>query len=299
MQFSLPGRHSAAHALHQVVFHAAISVLAIGVAFSLPRIARFVLYEWWPRVVADSQLLLATELAVAAALVLLLNLGRVAWEGLRIMRMNRVASLVHVREGARASSRRPRLPAAQAARDALIVSVTGYEVFAAEGAPFRDTVAQCYETRVMLLNPESEGAAARIRSLEDPERAREAYRRETEASIACLRALAAAGRKVTLKLYETPPFWNIVVAGDHAWVKYCHHGRLLQSQPEFVFALRRDRPCVGLFPPFLVYALDQWGDPRHPEYDFATGELVHRDAEGRETRRAPFPASGAQGLRGA
>jgi len=295
MQLSLPARSSASAALHQVLFHAAISVLAIGVAFSLPRVARFVLYEWWPRVVADSQLLLATELCVAAALVLAFNLARVAWEGLKVVRMNRVASLVHVQEAAGRPGRWPlraAVPKAQAARDALIVSVTGYEVFAAGDAPFRDAVEHGFETRVMLLNPASEGAQLRIRSLADPEAAREAYWRETTASIGYLASLAAAGRKITLKLYDTPPFWNIVVAGEHAWVKYCHHGRLMKSQPEFVFALRRDRPSVGLFPPFLVCALDQWNDPRHPEFDFATGELVYRDAEGREARRTAFPPGG-------
>jgi hypothetical protein len=31
--------------------------------------------------------------------------------------------------------------------------------------------------------------------------------------------------------------------------------------------------------------LNQWNDPRHPEYDFDTNELVYRDASGKETGR--------------
>jgi len=40
--------------------------------------------------------------------------------------------------------------------------------------------------------------------------------------------------------------------------------------------------------PFYVHALERWNEPVHPEYDFDSNELVHRDAAGNETARAPL-----------
>lgn len=274
--------------VQQVLFHVAVSGLALAIAFSLPAVAEFVLHQWWPRVSANAKLLLATELALAATLVLLANALGFAWEGVRARRMRDQASLVQVRrDDGRGAGRHP--AAARNARDALIVSVTGFHTFASDRAPFRELLERSFEARVLLLDPFSEGARSRIRSLPDPERARELYHEEIGASIAYLRSLWESGRRVRLKLYQAAPFWSIVVAGEHAWVRYCHDGYPIASQPDYVFALRPDEPTQGLFPPFCAYALDQWNDTRHAEYDFATGELVLRDADGAERDRAPIP----------
>jgi hypothetical protein len=273
--------------IQQVFFHALVSTLAVGIAFSLPELASFVLYEWWPSVSSSSRLLLVTELGLAAALVLLFNALHLAWEGLRVKRLHDTAALVHVR--------RDRTPggavhqAAPAARDALILSVTGFHTFAADDAPFRDLVGHCYESRVLLLNPFSDGARERIRSLPDPVEADALYRQEIGASIAHLAALRESGRRVSLKLYDRAPFWSIVVAGEQAWVRYCHDGYPLRTQPDYVFALRPDAPTQGLFPPFCMYTLNQWNDPANAEYDFATGELVRRAPDGAEASRCAFP----------
>ena len=275
--------------MQQVAFHALVSALAIAIAFSLPAAATFVLYEWWPRVSASSKLLLVTELSLAAALVLLFNAIRLAWEGLRVKRLHDVAALVHVRRDGAPASRKSIRKAAPAARDALILSVTGFHTFANGDAPFRDLVDHCYETRVLLLNPFSEGARSRIRSLPDPAEADALYRKEIGASIAHLKALRESGRRVSLKLYDRAPFWSIVVAGEQAWVRYCHDGYPLRTQPDYVFALRPDEPTQGLFPPFCTYTLNQWNDPANAEYDFASGELVRRTPEGVETGREAFP----------
>ncbi|MFP5403596.1 MAG: hypothetical protein ACLGG2_02785, partial [Gammaproteobacteria bacterium] len=88
-----------------------------------------------------------------------------------------------------------------------------------------------------------------------------------------------------------PPFWSLIVTGEHVWVQYCHDGHALSQQPEYVFALQRERPAQGLFSAFYVHFLNQWGDPRHPEFDFSTRELVYRDAAGGELKRLPFPRS--------
>ncbi len=53
-----------------------------------------------------------------------------------------------------------------------------------------------------------------------------------------------------------------------------------------MFASNPENPRRGLFVPFYMYFLERWGDSRHPEFDFDKRELVYRDEEGREVRRA-------------
>lgn len=281
-------------AVQQMVFHAAVSVLAIGIAFSLPWIAGLVLHEWWPRVTASSRLLLVTELGLAAGLVLLFNALHLAWEGLRVKRLHDIAALVQVRRNGTRPSGKFARRSVPAARDALILSVTGHDTFGAAQAPFRELVDHCFETRVLLLDPGSEGAREKFRSRPDPAEAEARYREEIGASIAYLKALRESGRRVSLRLHGRAPFWGIVVAGEQAWVRCCHEGDSNAAQPDYVFALRPDEPAQGLFPPFCLYALGQWNDPSNAEYDFATGEIVHRAAGGGESGRRAFalPAPG-------
>ncbi len=280
--------------VREIAFHALVSLLALGLAFSVPTVASYVLYDWWPRVSASSRLLLATEIAFAAMLVVLFHLVRVAWDGIRLMYLTEGAALVHVLDDSPAWWR-PRVPVLATGREALFLSVTGFHTFASPEAPFHELASRAYETRVMLLNPHSEGARERIRSLPDPAEARALYLEEIGASIAHLKSLARAGRRVRLKLYDQAPFWSIVVAGEQAWVRYCHDGYPMKTQPDYVFALRKDKPTQGLFPPFCMYALRQWNDPSLAEYDFASDELVWRDAAGTETRRDAFPSCAAAG----
>jgi hypothetical protein len=73
------------------------------------------------------------------------------------------------------------------------------------------------------------------------------------------------------------------------WVQYCHDGHELKDQQEYVFALIKDNPTQGLFSAFYVHFLNQWRNPRHPEYDFSTRQLVYRNDQGNEVKRQPFP----------
>jgi len=77
------------------------------------------------------------------------------------------------------------------------------------------------------------------------------------------------------------------VLGDHVWVQYCHSGCEVRNEPEYIFAHNRTHPRAGSLP--VLHALPRAvDDPRNPEYDFDTGHLVQRDAEGREVGREPF-----------
>jgi hypothetical protein len=267
------------HTIRHVISHAAVTVIAVGVAFSLPKVAEYILYTWWPIVEGNSRLLMITEISFAAVLVILFNLVLLAREGRYSHRMNRIASLVHVQEGksnwfSRRSYRSLR-DKISGTRDVSVMSITGYDTFVSEKRNLHRFIEDSYELRVMLMNPYGAGARRRVQSLNKLV-SFEDYIRETEATIECLARLAAAGKKVTLKFYDDPPFWNLIITGEYVWVQYCHDGHELKTQPEFVFALRKDKPSQGLFSPFYVHFLNQWDDPRHPEYNFATKELVYR-----------------------
>lgn len=282
------------HALRHMLAHVGVTLLAVGIAFSLPLVAQFILFTWWPRVEGDSQLLLINEIIFAAVLVLLFNLFLSARQGQLSHRRNRHVALVHVRDADDARTRRIDRALARriaGSRDVSVLSITGYDTFVSRHRPLASVIDRSYELRVMLMNPLSPGATRRIQSLGAPAPLLDTYVRETAATINRLVELAAAGKQVSLKFYDDPPFWNLIVTGEHVWVQYCHDGRELKQQPEYVFALQRERPGQGLFPAFYVHFLNQWGDPRHPEFDFSTRELVYRDGAGGESRRMPFPRS--------
>jgi hypothetical protein len=279
--------------LRQILVHGAITVLAVLIAFSLPAAARYVLYDWWPRVELDANMLLATEIALASVLVLLFNFAKVAWDSRHRAATARLAALIHARPDgsgggwlARLRERAlvRRLPTA---RDAFVLTLTGYDTFIDGGCLVRGLIESAYEVRALLLNPFGEGVRKRIDSL-PADITLLTFHREIEASIAYLAGLRKRGKKVRLKFYEREPFWKLVVLGDHVWVQHCHAGVRVRQQPEYMFALQHGNPRAGLFVPFYMHFLNEWNDGSHPEYEFDTGELVCRDATGTEVSRAPL-----------
>ena len=283
--------HSFTHGIHHIFTHGVITLLAVGVAFSLPVVAKYILFYWWPKVEGNSHLLMLTEISFATVLVLLFNISKIAWDGRRSIHMNKIASLVYAREGrgwvSRWKERGMRKKIANS-RDVYIMSISGYDTFSSKNSALQKTLGLAYEIRVLLADPYGKGIASRAQALDDPEAMLHAYRQETEASVTYLRKLAVAGKKVRLKFYEEPPFWKLVVTGEYVWVQYCHDGHEIKLQPEYVFGLQHDNPQRGFFEPFYKHFLDQWKDPRHSEFNFDTSELVYRNEDGNEIQRMAF-----------
>ena len=280
--------HSFLNGLRQVLSHGAVTILAVAIAFSLPGFANYILNEWWPEVESNSNLLLATEIALASVLAIVFNLAAIAWDHRQRVLTARLASLVHARNAGAGwwARRRERALVNQltTARDAFVLTLTGYETLVAQDSLLRPVIGKAYEIRVMLINPVGQGLRQRAESL-PPEITVLTLHTEIEASIGALAALRKFGKKVKLKFYDEEPFWKLVVLGDYIWVQHCHSGFAVKDQPEYVFALQHREPRHGLFVPFYMIFLDHWNDPRHPEYDFDTNELVYRDAGGKETGR--------------
>jgi hypothetical protein len=219
---------------------------------------------------------------------LLFNLAKIAWDHRQRVLTARHASLVYARNAGAGwwSRRRERALVRQlpAARDAFVLTLTGYDTFVADDSLLRGMVEKAYEIRVMLVNPAGKGLRQRADSL-PPEVTVLTLHTEIEATIAHLSALRKIGKKVTLKFYDDEPLWKVIVLGDYVWVQHCHSGFEVKEQSEYVFALQQREPRHGLFVPFYMVFLNQWNDARHPEYDFDTNELVYRDASGKETGR--------------
>jgi hypothetical protein len=279
-----------------VVFHAVVTLLAIGIAFSLPAVAEFILYQWWPQMESDSSLLLKTEIGLASILVLLFNLAKVGWDNSRYGSSARLALLVHACSNDTWVSRyraRALFKSLPVTRDACVLTVTGFDTFARKGSPFGKALENALDIRVMLLNPRSQGARQHLSALWSDKYGCKAFWTEIEAGIAYLDALHRAGKKVALKFYDQPPFWKLALLGEHAWVQFCHRGCEVKHAPEYVFALHRHDPKRGLFVPFHLYFLEKWEETQHAQYDFHTRELVYRDPAGREFKRLPVSRPGS------
>ena len=283
--------HSLVTGLRQVIAHGVIAVLALVIAFSLPAAASYILYEWWPKVESDANQLLVTEIALASVLVLLLNMARIAWENRAKVAMAKLAALVHAHDGSAGWLSRWRergvIRQLSGVRDAFVLTLTGHDTFVDRGSLLRSVLAKAYDIRVMLVNPVGAGLRKHVDSL-PPEITLLTFHSEIEASIAYLSELRKFGKKVKLKFYEDPPFWKVIVLGDHVWVQHCHSGFQARQQPEYVFALHHDEPRQGLFVPFYMIFLDLWNEAHHPEYDFETNEVIYRDGSGTESGRAPL-----------
>ncbi|HEV8645569.1 MAG TPA: hypothetical protein VGR01_08345 [Burkholderiales bacterium] len=283
--------------LSLIISHGLITTLAIGIAFTLPVVAQFILYQWWPRVESDSNLLLTTEIGLASVLVLLFNFVKVSWSNRRYVVSAKLASLAYARSNGNWLSRwqeRALFKRLPVTRDACVLTVTGFDTFVHKSSRFGSALETAYEIRVMLLNPAGHGARVRVDSLPPGKSNLAAFCEEIESSISYLRALRKSGKKVTLKFYEQQPFWKVVVLGEHVWVQYCHSGWEMKQTPEYVFTLHHREPTRGLFVPFYVYFLEKWEDQSHAEFDFDTRELVYRDSMGQEVERLPFPNPATQ-----
>lgn len=274
--------------VRQVLSHGAVTILAVAIAFSLPGFANYILNEWWPRVEGNANLLLGSEIALASILALIFNMAKVLWDHRQGVHIARLASLVHARNSRAGWWNRRRERALvnrlTTARDAFVLTLTGFDTLVAKDSPLRPVIEKAYEIRFMLVNPVGRGLRQRAESLPS-EVTLLTLHTEIEATIGALSGLRKYGKKVKLKFYDEEPFWKLVILGDYIWVQHCHSGFGVREQPEYVFALKHTEPRHGLFVPFYMVFLNYWNDTRHPEYDFDTNELVYHDAGGKETGR--------------
>lgn len=272
-----------------VLYHLLIVALSAAIAASLPRTFSFVarqLLIYWTFIENEQIFLISAEVAVGLLLIVVFSRTRTNWKNRKLSKMARAAGMVHFNTRrillVRRTSRR--LKDRQAfMRDIMVIGSTGFRTFVDPKGDLRTAIQSCRTAKIMLLNPETSGALERARTIRDPEVTQESLRWQVGHTIALLRTLRDAQKGISLKLYSDPPLWKLAILGDYGWVQHYHPGLDVQVMPEYVF-MHGQNP-TSLFPAFYQYFVTRWNDPAIPEYDLLTGELVYRDAAGRELSR--------------
>ncbi len=275
-----------------IFYHVALIVMSAAFALSLPYTADFMAKKflvYWTLIGNEKIFLVSVEMALAVFLILLFNYMARSWRDHRYARMAKEAGLIYVSPSKGFFAKRTcrKLKESQGiARDIMVIGSTGYRTFADAKGDLHNVVKNCREAKIMLLNPYSEGASIRAKSILDHGITVEHLREQVEKSIRFLKDLKEVQKNVRLKLYDEVPFLKMVISGDYVWVKHYHAGLDVQVMPEFVF--KHSQNPGSLYVPFYQYFLKWWSNPALPEYDLETDELVYRDGSGNEERREPF-----------
>lgn len=275
-----------------IAYHVLLIVLSAAIALSLPAAADFIARKfliYWTVIGNEKVFMVAVEITFAVLLIFVFNyIGR-SWKDRRLAKMAQAAGLVFVSSARGFFARRKRRLIKEdqgIARDLMLIGSTGFRTFTDERGELHNVLKQCRQARIMLLNPFSEGANVRAKSILDPDINIDIFRYQIKLSIDFLRELRAVQKNIRLKLYNDVPFLKLAISGDFVWMKRYHPGIDVQGMPEFVF--RHNPNPGGLYSTFYEYFLQWWNNPGIPEYDLETDELIYRDRLGNEERREKF-----------
>ncbi len=204
-----------------ILYHVGMIILSASIALSLPYTADFVARKslvLWASVANEKIFLTSVEISLAIVLILLFSyIGR-NWRARRLSGMAKKAGLVSVSSStgflARIRHRRSK-ESRGLARDIMVIGSTGFRTFVDEKGDLHAVVKNCREARIMLLNPYSEGARIRAKSILDPDITIERFRAQIGQSIDFLKGLKAAQKNIRLKLYDEVPFLKLAISSDY------------------------------------------------------------------------------------
>lgn len=256
--------------------------------------------SFWSRVEHDKLSLIAVEMTVAILLIVCLNY---------VHRSKRNRALATMATGAGLVSFFPRrtrggqqhieqLKEEQGTgRTISVIGSSGHSTFVDQVGGLSSVLDKCLGARIMLVNPYSQEASARIQAINHPEFTLDTFRKEVRQSIQLLKRLKAMGKDVKLKLYSDSPLIKLVILGDYLWLQHYHADLDVQTMPEYV--LRHNCKDHGLYTLYAHYFVQRWESAEIPEYDFDTDELVYRNRAGNEIRRELFGSEAADEAVGA
>jgi len=272
-----------------MLYHILMVGLSAVLALSLPMAARFVAKQflvYWSLVGNDKVFLISIETMSVIFFIFLSTFLRRSWKDRKLSNMARAAGMVLVTpaKGFFVKRRIRRLKENQGiARDVMVISSTGFRTFVDPKGELHQVIQNCREAKIMLLNPHSEGAIVRAKSIPDLDVTPESFGEQIRKSIEFLKTLKAAQKNVRLKLYPDPPFLKMTILGDYIWLQHYQAGLDVQMMPKYVF--KHDPNIGSLYFPFYHYFLGRWNNPDLPEFDLETEELIYRDKVGNEMRR--------------
>jgi hypothetical protein len=272
-----------------MLYHIVMIILSAALALSLPMTVRFIAKKfliYWSLIGNDKLFLISVEMACAVLVIFLSACIRKSWNDRKLSNMARAAGMVFVTpaKGFLVKRKIRKLKESQGiARDVMVISSTGFRTFVDPEGELYQVILNCREAKIMLLNPNSEGAIARAKGIPDSDVTPESFAEQIRKSIDFLKTLKAGQKNVKLKLYPDPPFLKMTILGDFIWLQHYQPGLDVQMMPKYVF--KHDPNIGSLYFPFYQYFLGRWTDPDIPEYDLETDELIYRDRSGNEMRR--------------
>ena len=270
------------------LYHIVVVALSAGIALSLPAGAKQFL-SFWSRVEHDLISLIAVEMTVAILLIVCLNYFHRSIQDRALAAVAAGAGLVSFfpRRTRGAQRHIKQLKEEQGTgRTISVIGSSGHSTFVDQVGGLSSVLDKCLGARIMLVNPYSQEASARIQAIGHPEFTLNTFREEVRQSIQLLKRLKAMGKAVKLKLYSDSPLMKLVILGDYLWLQHYHADLDVQTMPEYV--LRHNRKDYGLYTLYAHYFVQRWESAEIPEYDLDTDELVYRSKTGNEIRRERF-----------
>jgi hypothetical protein len=245
--------------------------------------------SFWSRVEHDKLSLIAVEVTVAILLIVCLNYFHRSMRDRALALVATGAGLVSFfpRRTRGAQRHIKQLKEEQGTgRTISVIGSSGHSTFVDQVGGLSSVLDKCLGARIMLVNPYSQEASARIQAINHPEFTLDTFREEVRQSIQLLKRLKAMGKAVKLKLYSDSPLMKLVILGDYLWLQHYHADLDVQTMPEYV--LRHNHKDHGLYTLYAHYFVQRWGSGEIPEYDLDTDELVYRNRAGNEIRRERF-----------
>jgi hypothetical protein len=275
------------------LYHIIVVALSAGIALLLPAGAKQFL-SFWSRVEHDLLSLIAVEMTVAILLIACLNYFHRSIRDRALAAVAAGAGLVSFfpRRTRGAQRHIKQLKEEQGTgRTISVIGSSGHSTFVDQVGGLSSVLDKCLGARIMLVNPYSQEASARIQAIGHPEFTLNTFREEIRQSIQLLKRLKAMGKAVKLKLYSDSPLMKLVILGDYLWLQHYHADLDIQTMPEYV--LRHNRKDHGLYTLYAHYFVQRWESTEIPEYDLDTDELVYRNKTGNEIRRERFEIGAA------
>ena len=275
------------------LYHIVIVAMSAGIALLLPAGAgRFL--SFWSHVEHDKFSLIVVEMIAAVLLMVGFNYIHRSLRDRALAEVALGAGLVSFfpRRGPEAQRRIAALKDEQGTgRSVMVIGSSGAGTLVDQVGDLSSVLDKCLEAKILLVNPFSQDARARMQALAHPACTYPAFREEVRQSIALLKRLKAIGKVVKLKLYADAPLVKLVILGDYLWLQHYHADLDIQNMPEYV--LQRNRKEHGLYTFYAHYFMQRWESPELPEYDLDTDELVYRSRTGQEIRREPVEIGAA------
>ncbi len=270
------------------LYHIVVILLSAGIALLLPSGARHFL-ALWSQVEHDKFSLIIIEMIVAIVLIGCFSYIRRSVGDRVLATAAAGAGLVAFfpRRARQAQRHIERLKEEQCTgRTIMVIGSSGYSSFVDQVGDLSSVLDKCLGAKILLVNPYSHEATARMEAIGHPQYTLTGFREEVRQSIALLKRLRVMGKAVKLKLYADPPLVKMLILGDYLWLQHYHSDLDVRTMPEYV--LRHNRQDHGLYTLYAHYFEQRWQSMEIPEYDLDTDELVYHNKAGRELRRERF-----------